>query len=202
MFKKKKDQKQVVREQKRKIGKSQRELDREIRQLDQQERKVQAECKVLAKKGQMDSAKILAKEIIRIRQQKAKLYQARGHLTGASTRVTTMQSTGQVAKAMGSSAKVMGQMNRQTNVAQMGRTMQEFDKQSQMADMKGEMMDDLFEDPDVDEEADAEVDAVLDGLNLEVLGASSTPSSALPSGEQQSDVSDADIEKFLAGLSA
>jgi charged multivesicular body protein 2A len=271
MFKKKPDQKTVIRQQKRQIGKNQRELDREIRQLETQvrdsspppifpsscpvfplvvfpdsfflwrppsfggfssprarklaliwahtlplfppsspscssfafaqEKKIQMECKQLAKKGQTGSAKILAKEIIRIRGQKEKLYQARGQLTGVSTRITTMQSTGQVSKAMGSSAKVMGQMNRQNNTAQMSRTMMEFDKQNQMADMKQEMMDDVMEDPDVDEEADAEVDAVLTSIGLDVtdsLGPVAT--SALPQQEAESSVSDADIEKFLAGL--
>lgn len=63
-----------MRESKRKINRSVREIDRERTRLQAQEKKTIVEIKKLAKANQMASVKILAKDLIRIKNNVAKFY--------------------------------------------------------------------------------------------------------------------------------
>lgn len=65
---------ELVRKWKRELQKEQRQLDRQIRAIDMQEQKTVRSIKDLAKKGDKNSAKILAKEIVRSRAAKEKIY--------------------------------------------------------------------------------------------------------------------------------
>jgi hypothetical protein len=49
-------------------------------------------------------------------------------------------------KSMAQATRTLGAVNAATPAPQMQRVMQEYAKQSDMAEMKGEMMDDLFDD--------------------------------------------------------
>ena len=48
-------------------------------------------------------------------------------------------------KSMATATKTLGVMNAQTSGPQMQRVMQEYAKQSEMSDMKQEMMDDILD---------------------------------------------------------
>jgi charged multivesicular body protein 2A len=82
--------KEIVTEQKRGIQRNQRDLDRDLLNLDRSEKQITAEIQKLAKQNQMGSAKILAKELVRIRGQREKIYNMKATLSGVSTRTTTM----------------------------------------------------------------------------------------------------------------
>lgn len=66
----------------------------------------------------------------------------------------------------------MQNMNRQLNLPQIQRILQEFEKQSEIMDMKEEMInehiDDAMEDEGDEEETDAVVAQVLDELGLQL----------------------------------
>lgn len=66
----------------------------------------------------------------------------------------------------------MQNMNRQLNLPQIQKILQEFEKQSEMMDMKEEMInehiDDAMEDEGDEEETDAVVAQVLDELGLQL----------------------------------
>lgn len=199
IFGKPKTQQEVLRENKRGLTRNQRDLDREIQRLDREEKKLQLEIKSLVKKGQNGAAKTLAKEIVRIRQQKEKIYKMRGQLGAVSTRTTTMAAQQKVAKSMGTATRAMQAANRAAPIEQTQRVMQEFEKQNEIADMKEEMMDDMFDDPELDEEADTEVAAVLDSIGLDLtqkLGGAKV-GGQLPAAQQKQDQ---DIEAMLKNL--
>lgn len=59
------------------MARSRRDLEKELRALDRQEAKVIQECKQLARQGQDKAAKMMAKEIVRIRKQKEQLMKAK-----------------------------------------------------------------------------------------------------------------------------
>lgn len=66
----------------------------------------------------------------------------------------------------------MQSMNRQLNMPQIQKILQEFEKQSEIMDMKEEMInehiDDAMEDEGDEEESDAVVSQVLDELGLQL----------------------------------
>lgn len=70
--------------------------------------------------------------------------------------VQTLRSTNSMAQAMKGVAKALGRMNKQLNLPQIQKIMMEFEKQSEIMDMKEEMMNDAIDDVIGDEEDDEE----------------------------------------------
>jgi charged multivesicular body protein 2A len=79
-------------------------------------------------------------------------------LQAVSLRIQTVASHNAMAEAMKGVTKAMMTMNRRMNLPAMQKIMMEFEKQSEMMDMKEEMMsdtmDDVFEAEDEEEEVD------------------------------------------------
>merc|ERR1719361_1446054 len=94
----------------------------------------------MAKQGQMDAVKIMAKDLVRTRRYVKKFMLMRANIQAVSLKIQTI--------------------------------MMEFEKQSEIMDMKGEMMedaiDDVMGDEDEEEESDAIVAQVLDELGLQL----------------------------------
>ena len=124
--------------------------------------------------------------------------------------MTTMQANVSMAQSMGTATKAMGAMNKQMNVQDIAKTMQEFEKESTKMDMADEMMGDTLDDllgaSDDEEEQDAIVNQVLDEIGIEITGKLAAAPSAATSGPQssKSKMSDEDkeIEAMLAKLKA
>jgi soluble cytochrome b562 len=64
------DPKAVSKEARREIKSGQRDIEKEIRDLERSEQKCVAEAKALAKKGDMNGAKMAAKNVVQIRNAK------------------------------------------------------------------------------------------------------------------------------------
>lgn len=77
-----------------------------------------------------------------------------------------------MAQAMKGVSRAMANMNRQMNMPQIQQILHEFEKQSEIMDMKEEMIndaiDDAMEDEGDEEESDAVVSQVLDELGLQL----------------------------------
>ena len=58
---------QMLRKNQRALTKAMRELDRERAKMEQQEKKIIMDIKKMAKQGQMDAVKIMAKDLVRTR---------------------------------------------------------------------------------------------------------------------------------------
>lgn len=87
LFGKKKTPAEILRENKRMLDKAIRELDRERMGLQTQEKKIVAEIKKMAKDGQMDAVKVMAKSLVRNRHAVTKLYGLKSHLQAVSLRI-------------------------------------------------------------------------------------------------------------------
>ena len=118
-----------------------------------------------------------------------------------------------MAKAMATSTNAMAFANSQMSAEKIGATTREFAKQSQMMDMKDEMMDQALDGimGEDDEEVDAAYAEILDSVGIDVsnqLGAVRTGSSKLGVGssaaknqQQADDEEDADeLMRRLAKL--
>lgn len=87
-------------------------------------------------------------------------------------KIQTLKSQNTMAQAMKGVSKAMMNMNKQMNLPQIQQILHEFEKQSEIMDMKEEMIndaiDDAMEDEGDEEEGDAIVSQVLDELGLQL----------------------------------
>lgn len=170
LFGKRKTPAELLRQHQRAITKAQRELDREREKLERQEKKLILDIKKSAKANQMGACKVMAKDLVRTRRNVQKFYQMKTQLQAVGLRIQTLRSSQQMAEAMKGATKAMGSMNRQMNLPQIQKIMMEFERESEMMDMKDEMMgdaiDDAFEEDEDEEESDEIVNKVLDEIGI------------------------------------
>eukprot|EP01105_Mastigella_eilhardi_P009439 TRINITY_DN2229_c0_g1_i2.p2 TRINITY_DN2229_c0_g1~~TRINITY_DN2229_c0_g1_i2.p2 ORF type:complete len:173 (-),score=62.50 TRINITY_DN2229_c0_g1_i2:729-1247(-) len=116
----------------------------------------------------------MAKDLVRIRQNVQKFYEMRAELQAVSLRLVTLKSTATMSDAMKGAAKAMMSMNKQINLPAMQKIMFEFEKQSEVMEMKQEMMTDTMEGMNSAENEDAEteevVNKVLDEIGIDLEG--------------------------------
>uniref|UniRef100_A0A1B6E4D0 Charged multivesicular body protein 2a n=1 Tax=Clastoptera arizonana TaxID=38151 RepID=A0A1B6E4D0_9HEMI len=172
LFGKRMTPEEMLRKNQRALNKAMRDLDRERMRMEQQEKKIIADIKKMAKEGQMDAVKIMAKDLVRTRRYEKKFMLMKANIQAVSLKIQTLRSQNAMAQAMKGVTKAMANMNRQLNLPQIQRILQEFEKQSEMMDMKEEMMndaiDDAMEDEADEDESDAIVGQVLDELGLQL----------------------------------
>jgi len=172
LFGKKKTPDQMLRDNQKALNKALRDLDREKGKMEQQEKKIIADIKKMAKQGQMDSVKIMAKDLVRTRRYVKKFMLMKANIQAVSLKIQTLKSQNAMAQAMKGVTKAMKTMNTQMKLPQIQKIMMEFEKQSEIMDMKEEMMedavDDVLGDEDDEEEGDKIVNQVLDELGLDL----------------------------------
>lgn len=163
---------EMLRKNQRALNKAMRDLDRERMRMEQQEKKIIADIKKMAKDGQMEAVKIMAKDLVRTRRYEKKFMLMKANIQAVSLKIQTLRSQNAMAQAMKGVTRAMQNMNRQLNLPQIQRILQEFEKQSEIMDMKEDMMndaiDDAMEDEGDEEESDAIVTQVLDELGLQL----------------------------------
>uniref|UniRef100_A0A8C3Y5Y2 Charged multivesicular body protein 2A n=1 Tax=Catharus ustulatus TaxID=91951 RepID=A0A8C3Y5Y2_CATUS len=170
LFGRRRTPEELLRQNQRALARAVRELDRERQKLEAQEKKIIVDIKKMAKQGQMDAVRVMAKDLVRTRRYVRKFIAMRANVQGVALR--TLKSNSAMASAMRGVTRAMATMNRQLKLPQIQRILQEFQKQSELMDMKEELMndaiDDALGDEDDEDESDAVVSQVLDelGLNL------------------------------------
>merc|ERR1712083_53822 len=98
----------------------------------------------MAKQGQMDAVKVMAKDLVRTRRYVKKFMLMRANIQAVSLKIQTLKSQSAMANAMKGVTKAMGSMNKQMKLPEIQKIMMEFEKQSEIMDMKGEMMEDAI----------------------------------------------------------
>ncbi|KAM4880998.1 charged multivesicular body protein 2a-like [Sylvia borin] len=176
------------------LARAVRELDRKRQKLEAQEKKIIVDIKKMAKQGQMDAVRVMAKDLVRMRRYVRKFIAMRANVQGVALRVQTLKSNSAMASAMRGVTRAMATMNRQLKLPQIQRILLEFQKQSELMDMKEELMNDAIDDALGDEDesitprSDAVVSQVLDelGLNLtDELATLPAPGGSLAAGESR-----------------
>merc|ERR1712001_510441 len=133
----------------------------------------------MAKQGEMDAVKVMAKDLVRTRRYVKKFMLMRANIQAVSLKIQTLKSQNAMAHAMKGVTKAMQTMNKQMKLPEIQKIMMEFEKQTEIMDMKEEMMSDVIDDAMVDEgaggggggagttDADADLQARLDDLRRE-----------------------------------
>ncbi|CAO3646777.1 unnamed protein product [Cunninghamella blakesleeana] len=170
LFGRRKTPAEMLRQHQRSITKAQRELNCERERLERQEKKLILDIKKSAKANQMSACKVMAKDLVRTRRYIQKFYQMKTQLQAVGLRIQTLRSNQQMAEAMRGATKAMSSMNRQMNLPQIQKIMMEFEKESELMDMKDEMMgdaiDDVMEEEDDEVESEEIVNKVLDEIGI------------------------------------
>lgn len=163
---------EILRDNKRAIDRAIRELEREKTRMEQQEVKLKNDIRKNAKANQMDSVRIMAKDLVRTKSQIKKFEIMKANLQAISIKTATLKSQNNMSQAMRGVTQGLVRMNRQMNLPQIQRIIHEFQKQTDMVDMKEEMindvMDDVFEEDTDEQESDQIVNQVLDELGIEM----------------------------------
>merc|ERR1712183_382164 len=111
-------------------------------------------------------------DLVRTRRYVKKFMLMRANIQAVSLKIQTLKSQNSMAQAMKGVTKAMMRMNKQMKLPEIQKIMQEFEKQSELMDMKEEMMSDVIDDAmgdeDDEEESDAVVNQVLDELGLQL----------------------------------
>lgn len=189
MFGKKKlTSKEQSRKVKRDISKSARDIEREKNGLERQEKDLIKEIKKAAAMGnqvkcfkclnkplthdkKQQSTKILAKQLVQLRNQKQKLMLMKTNVNSIGLQATTMAAHVAMSTAIASTTKAMA--SAQMDAGDLKKTLMDFEKQNALMSMQEDMVQDALID-DFDQESEEEneiVEQVLQqvGLDLDAI---------------------------------
>ncbi|KAL5702330.1 hypothetical protein ACHQM5_027559 [Ranunculus cassubicifolius] len=207
LFAKKPTAKEALRASKREMTTATRGIEREINSLQLEEKKLVTEIKRTAKTGNEAATKVLARQLIRLRQQIANLQASRAQMRGIATHTQAMCANTAVADGMKGATKAMSAMNKQMDPAKQAKVMQDFQRQSAQMDMTTEMMSDAIDDALDDDEAEEETDdltnQVLDEIGIDIASQLSSAPKGKIAGKKAEDVGSSgvdELEKRLAAL--
>ena len=148
--------KEQIREQKRSVDRSKRGLEREAKKLERDRKKMLAEIKKLASKGQVQGAKMMAKDIVRCKNQEQKLQQFIGQLNAISLRIGSCNTLNELGDAMACATNAMTMVSSKLDaktLAQLGKTLA---KEDMKMEMKSDMISDVLDQLDDGENEEQE----------------------------------------------
>ncbi|KAK4270855.1 hypothetical protein QN277_019623 [Acacia crassicarpa] len=212
IFKKKTSPKEALRTSKKEMAVATRGIEREIASLQMEEKKLVAEIKKEAKTGNEATTRILARQLVRLRQQITNLQGSRAQIRGVATHTQALYASTSMSTGMKGASKAMAAMNKQMEPAKQAKVIKEFQKQSTQMDMTIEMMseaiDETLDKDEAEEETEELTNQVLDEIGVDIASQlSSAPKGRIASrnvenvaarSETTQDVEE--LEKRLASL--
>ncbi|CAL9090133.1 Snf7 [Musa troglodytarum] len=215
IFKKKASPKDALRTSKREMAVATRGVEREIASLQLEEKKLVAEIKKTAQTGNEAATRILARQLVRLRQQITNLQGTRAQIRGIATHTQAMYANTSLSTGMKGASKAMAAMNKQMEPAKQAKVMKEFQMQSSQMDMTLEMMseaiDETLDKDEAEEETEELTNQVLDEIGVDVASQlSSAPKGRIAVSSKKVDTASRavapknpevdDLEKRLASL--
>lgn len=206
---KKKSVDDIIRDQGKELRSTQRQITRDRTALEKQEKQMEAEIKKMAKSGNREACKILAKQLVQLRKQKARTYAVSSKVTSMNTQTKLMNSQMKMAGAMATTAKTMKAVNKKMDPQKTLQTMQEFQKENMKMgmteDMINDTLDEIFDESGDEEESQDIVNQVLDEIGIEISGKMARAPAARKeapsaSSSKQATISDEEIERQLKAL--
>ncbi|KAK8540409.1 hypothetical protein V6N13_008831 [Hibiscus sabdariffa] len=161
IFKKKESPKDALRSSKREMAVATRGVEREIASLQVEEKKLAA-------------TRILARQLVRLRQQITNLQGSRAQIRGVATHTQALYASTSISTGMKGATKAMVAMNKacQMAPAKQAKVIKEFQKQSAQMDMTIEMMseaiDETLDKDEAEEETEELTNQVLDEIGVDI----------------------------------
>eukprot|EP01132_Coremiostelium_polycephalum_P000927 gene927-1170_t len=164
-FLKKPTPEELVKKWKRDLKREERGLDTQLRAIDMQEKKTIRLIKERVKAGDNVNAKTLAKEIVKSRKAKERMYTAKATMNSVAMQLQSNLAMAKVAGNLAKSTEVMKMMNNLIKLPELNKTMMAMGAEMTKAGIMEEMISDVFErDDDMDAEADQEIDKIMDEI--------------------------------------
>lgn len=205
------DPKELVRKWQADLRKEQRSLERTIRDIQRSEREAKKMVTDNAKRGDMASAKVLAKELVRARKEVSRMYTNKAHLIAMNAQLTEQLAMVRVSGTLAKSTEVMTLVNNLVKAPQIALQMQQMSREMAKAGVIDEMMEDTLDSAldteDMEEETEEEVDKVLSELAVDDI-ASMARAGAVPRAQRarqqpvQPEEQTDDTESLQASLDA
>jgi charged multivesicular body protein 2A len=157
--------KDSLRDYQRKIAGSARGMEREIKKQDAQELRLQKELAKCAHEGKIDMATAKAKEMVRLRAHRGRLYTMKEHMTGLAHQLQTVQSSAKMQETIAVTARMLQNLNARFDAPSVARMLADFERQNVLIANKQEIVEDTLDNAfEVDGETDATSEAVLNVL--------------------------------------
>eukprot|EP00899_Mesostigma_viride_P025958 jgi/Mesvir1/6547/Mv16807-RA.1 len=164
LFKKPTPQEQV-REWQRKLRGNMRQVERQVRDIEREEKNVRKSVKEAAKRNDIASAKILAKEIVRSRKAVSRLYENRAQINSVCLHLSESLAMARAVGHLQKSTEVMKLVNDLMKTSEIAATMKELSMEMMKAgvidEMVGESMESALDTENLEEDSEAEVAKVL-----------------------------------------
>lgn len=169
--------------------------------INREEDKVKKSIKAAAKRGDLSTAKTLAREIVRSQKAVNRLHTSKAQMNSVMMQMENQMAQQKVTGHMSKSTEVMKMMNKLTRVAEVSETMRQLQAEMTKAGIIEEMVDGAMEGleaSDDEDAADEEVNKVMTELNAETFsGAASAPMKPVAQAEVEA-VEDEDDEAMSA----
>ncbi|KAL8192257.1 hypothetical protein R6Q57_027924 [Mikania cordata] len=176
-----------------------------------EEKKLVAEIKKTAKIGNEAATKILARQLVRLRQQITNLQGSRAQIRGVATHTQALYANTSISTGMKGATKAMVAMNKEMAPAKQTKVIKNFQKESAQLDMTIEMMsesiDETLDKDEAEEETEELTNQVLDEIGVGIASQlSSAPKGRLGPKKVDNTVPSSvsndvdDLEKRLASL--
>ncbi|KAF9943026.1 Vacuolar protein-sorting-associated protein 24 [Mortierella alpina] len=201
----KKTPEEMVRKWRQEINAQQRALDRQKRAMETEELKVKRSIQQIAKKGDIKTCKMLAKELVHSRRQKDRIVTSKAQLNSISMQLQHQLATLKIAGTLQKSSEVMSMVNNLVKLPEISAQMQEMSKEMMRAGLIDEMLQDTMEamdDDEIEEEAEEEVNKVLFSITNGLLGEAPLAAGKLPTEAEEEEEEPAldDMQRRLEAL--
>ncbi|KAK3041875.1 hypothetical protein RJ639_001243, partial [Escallonia herrerae] len=146
------------------------------------------------------ATKILARQLVRLRQQITNLQGSRAQIRGVATHTQALYASTSISTGMKGATKAMVAMNKQMAPAKQAKVIQEFQKQSAQMDMTIEMMsesiDETLDKDEAEEETEELTNQVLDEIGVDIA----SQLSSAPKGRIASKKVDNAVPRYVVPL--
>eukprot|EP01126_Amoeba_proteus_P043293 TRINITY_DN4746_c0_g2_i11.p1 TRINITY_DN4746_c0_g2~~TRINITY_DN4746_c0_g2_i11.p1 ORF type:complete len:193 (+),score=59.91 TRINITY_DN4746_c0_g2_i11:148-726(+) len=160
----------MVKKWRQELNTLKRQLDRQIRAIEREQNKVKIEIRTLSKKGEVDNAKILVKELIRSRKQVERIYVSKAQINSISMQLQQNLATYKIAGALKRSSDIMTLVNSMVKVPEMQQIMMVMAQEMEKAGLIEEIIDETLDNEEsLSEEISEEVAKVFDELHLDLV---------------------------------
>ena len=176
--------------------------------IQKEEAKIKKSIKDTAKRGDVGTAKMLAKEIVRSRKAVNRLHTSKAQMNSVVMQMENQMAQQKVTGHMQKSTEVMKMMSKLVKVSEVQEVMTNLQKEMCKAGVIEEMVDDAMDaldDDDAEDEADDAVAKVFEELAIEATGDMASASTAkveTPQEAQKDEDEDEDMKAMEQRLAA
>ena len=145
MLPKKKTAKDVERKVRRSVDRQKRGLKREEKDLERDEKKIIAEIKRAQAKGDMETVKALAKNLVNVRKTKGMLSKGGAALNDIKMAVKQAATAEKLADQLAKSTVVMKKVSKINNLEKVAKNAEKFQREVEKSNLKNEIIEETLD---------------------------------------------------------